>query len=127
MMSSLKTTTPKASMSLLEYTMITLDDIVDQGLDDLENSENTIVQHMNRRVDEIQDVMKQSMQMHYLMTFMSMSVMLPMVGIALFMFGGSPVLIGALAMGGPLYLMSFMQDNTFPTETPRIMIEDKHG
>ena len=124
-MSALKTTTPKASMSLLEYTMITLDDIVDQGLDDIENSENSIVQHMNRRVDEIQEVMKQSMQMHYLMTFMSMSVMLPMVGIALFMFGGSPVLTGALAMAGPLYLMNFMQDNSFPSETARVLIEDK--
>ena len=126
-MSGLKTTTPKASMSLLEYTMITLDDIVDQRLDDLENSENPIVQHMNRRVDEIQDVMKQSMQMHYLMTFMSMSVMLPMVGMALFMFGGSPVLTGALAMAGPLYLMNFMQDNAFPSESARGLIEDKYG
>ena len=126
-MSALKTTTPKASMSLLEYTMITLDDIVDQGLDDIENSENTIVQHMNRRVDEIQEVMKQSMEMHYLMTFMSMSVMLPMVGIALFMFGGSPVFTGALAMAGPLYLMNFMQDNSFPSETARVLIEDKRG
>ena len=126
-MSALKTTTPKASMSMLEYTMITLDDIVDQGLDDIENSENTIVQHMNRRVDEIQEVMKQSMEMHYLMTFMSMSVMLPMVGIALFMFGGSPVLTGALAMAGPLYLMNFMQDNSFPSETARVLIEDKRG
>ena len=126
-MSGLKTTTPKASMSLLEYTMITLDDIVDQGLDELENSENTIVQHMNRRVDEIQDVMKQSMEMHYLMTFMSMSVMLPMVGMALFMFGGSPILTGALAIAGPLYLMNFMQDNSSPAETTRVLIEDKHG
>ena len=126
-MSGLKTTTPKASMSLLEYTMITLDDIVDQGLDGLENSENTIVQHMNRRVDEIQDVMKQSMEMHYLMTFMSMSVMLPMVGMALFMFGGSPILTGALAIAGPLYLMNFMQDNSSPAETTRVLIEDKHG
>ena len=126
-MSGLKTATPTDTMSLLEYTMITVDGIVDQGLDDLENSENPIVQHMNRRVDEIQDVMKQSMQMHYLMTFMSMSVMLPMLGMALFMFGGSPVLTGALAMAGPMYLMNFMQDNTFPSETARGLIADKHG
>ena len=126
-MSGLKTATPTDTMSLLEYTMITVDGIVDQGLDDLENSENPIVQHMNRRVDEIQDVMKQSMQMHYLMTFMSMSVMLPMVGMALFMFGGSPILTGALAMAGPLYLINFMQDNSSPFETTRGLIEDKHG
>lgn len=126
-MSGLETTTSKPSMSLLEYTMITLDGIVDQRLDDLENSENPIVQLMNRRVDEIQDVMKQSMQMHYLMTFMSISVMLPMFGIALFMFGGSPVLTGMLAMAGPLYLMNFMHDNAITKETSRGLIEKKHG
>ena len=126
-MSGMKPTTPTDTMSLLEYTMITVDGIVDQGLDDLENSENPIVQHMNRRVDEIQDVMKQSMQMHYLMTFMSMSVMLPIVGMTLYMFGGPPLLTGMLAMAGPLYLMNFMQDNAIPTDHARVLIEDKHG
>ena len=126
-MPSIQTTTPKASMSLLHYTMITLDDMIDQGLDKLENSEIPIVQQMNRRVDEIQDVMKHSMQIPRLMTFMSMSVMLPIVGITLFMFGGSPLLTGALAMAAPLSLMSFMRDNTITRESSRYFINGENG
>ena len=116
-----ETTTPSTTMSLLEYTMITFDNMVDKGLDDLENSNNSIIQFMNRRVDEIQEEMKKSTEEFYLMQFASMSVMLPIVGIALFMFGGSPILTGMLAMGGPLYLMSFMTDKSSAKESGRLL------
>ena len=116
-----KTTTPSTTMSLLDYTMITFDNMVDQGLDDLENSNNSIIQFMNRRVDEIQEEMKKSTEEFYLMQFASMSVMLPIVGITLFMFGGSPILTGMLAMGGPLYLMSFMTDKSSAKESGRLL------
>ena len=53
-----ETTTPSTTMSLLDYTMITFDNMVDRGLDDLENSNNSIIKFMNRRVDEIQEEMK---------------------------------------------------------------------
>ena len=79
-----ETTTPSTTMSLLDYTMITFDNMVDRGLDDLENSNNSIIQFMNRRVDEIQEEMKKSTEEFYLMQFASMSVMLPIVGITLF-------------------------------------------
>lgn len=100
------------SMSLLEFTMITFDHMIDRGLDTLENSNNSMVQYMNRRVDEIQDEIKQSMEEFYLMQFASMSVLFPLVAISLFMFGGSPILTGMLAMGGPMYLMNFMIDKS---------------
>ena len=116
-----KTTTPSTTMSLLDYTMITFDNMVDQGLDDLENSNNSIIQFMNRRVDEIQEEMKKSTEEFYLMQFASMAVMLPIVGITLFMFGGSPILTGMLAMGGPLYLMSFMTDKSSAKESGRLL------
>ena len=114
-------TSPSTTMSLLEYTMITFDNMVDKGLDDLENSNNSIIQFMNRRVDEIQEEMKKSTEEFYLMQFASMSVMLPIVGITLFMFGGSPILTGMLAMGGPLYLMSFMTDKSSAKESGRLL------
>ena len=120
-----ETTTPSTTMSLLDYTMITFDNMVDRGLDDLENSNNSIIQFMNRRVDEIQEEMKKSTEEFYLMQFASMSVMLPIVGITLFMFGGSPILTGILAMGGPLYLMSFMIDHiwiSFALITHKLLI-----
>ena len=116
-----ETTTPSTTMSLLDYTMITFDNIIDRGLDDLENSNNSIIQFMNRRVDEIQEEMKKSTEEFYLMQFASMSVMLPIVGITLFMFGGSPILTGMLAMGGPLYLMSFMTDKSSAKESGRLL------
>ena len=116
-----ETTTPSTTMSLLDYTMITFDNMVDRGLDDLENSNNSIIQFMNRRVDEIQEEMKKSTEEFYLMQFASMSVMLPIVGITLFMFGGSPILTGMLAMGGPLYLMSFMTDKSSAKESGRLL------
>ena len=111
------------SMSLLEYTMITFDQMIDRSLDDLENSNSSIIQYMNRRVDEIKDEMKQSMDKFYVMQFASMSLLLPMVGITLFMFGGSPILTGMLAMGGPLYLMNFMKDMSSEEKTGRFLIE----
>ena len=116
-----ETTTPSTTMSLLDYTMITFDNMVDRGLDDLENSNNSIIKFMNRRVDEIQEEMKKSREEFYLMQFASMSVMLPIVGITLFMFGGSPILTGMLAMGGPLYLMSFMTDESSAKESGRLL------
>ena len=116
-----ETTTPLTTMSLLDYTMITFDNMVDRGLDDLENSNNSIIKFMNRRVDEIQEEMKKSREEFYLMQFASMSVMLPIVGITLFMFGGSPILTGMLAMGGPLYLMSFMTDESSAKESGRLL------
>ena len=114
-------TSPSTTMSLLEYTMITFDNMVDKGLDDLENSNNSIIQFMNRRVDEIQEEMKKSTEEFYLMQFASLSVMLPIVGITLFMFGGSPILTGMLAMGGPLYLMSFMTDKSSAKDSGRLL------
>ena len=107
--------------------MISFDHMIDRSLDDLENSNNSIIQHMNRRVDEIKDEMKQSMEMFYLMQFASMSVLLPIVGITLFMFGGSPILTGMLAMGGPLYLMSFMKDKSSAKEGGRLLGYNKFG
>ena len=121
-----ETTTPSTTMSLLDYTMITFDNMVDRGLDDLENSNNSIIQFMNRRVDEIKEEMKKSTEEFYLMQFASMSVMLPIVGITLFMFGGSPILTGMLAMGGPLYLMSFMTDKSSAKESGRLL-ENKNA
>ena len=118
-------TSPSTTMSLLDYTMITFDNMVDRGLDDLENSNNSIIQFMNRRVDEIQEEMKKSTEEFYLMQFASMSVMLPIVGITLFMFGGSPILTGMLAMGGPLYLMSFMTDKSSAKESGRLLENNK--
>ena len=105
--------------------MITFDIMIDRGLDDLENSNNSIIQFMNRRVDEIQEEMKKSTQEFYLMQFASMSVMLPIVGVTLFMFGGSPILTGMLAMGGPLYLMSFMTDKSSAKESGRLLENKK--
>ena len=116
-----ETTAPSMTMSLLDYTMITFDNMVDRGLDDLENSNNSMIQFMNRRVDKIQEEMKQSMEEFYLRQFASMSVMLPIVRIALFMFGGSPILTGMLAMGGPLYLMIFMTDKSSAKESGRLL------
>ena len=126
-MNEIETTTPRNQMSLLEYTMISFDHMIDRSLDDLENSNNSIIQHMNRRVEEIKDEMKQSMEMFYLMQFASMSVLLPIVGITLFMFGGSPILTGMLAMGGPLYLMSFMKDKSSAKESGRLLGYNKFG
>ena len=110
-------------MSLLEYTMITFDQMIDRSLDSIENSNSSIIQYMNRRVDEIKDEMKQSMDKFYVMQFASMSLLLPMVGITLFMFGGSPILTGMLAMGGPLYVMSFMKDMSSEDNNGRYLTE----
>ena len=118
-MSSLNGTSNTTSISLLHFMMITLDEMIDHGLDELENSEHPIVQQMNRRVDEIQNVVRESMQVPSLMEFMSMSVMLPLLGMSIFMFGGPPLLTGILAMAGPMYLLNFLQDNAVPVENPR--------
>ena len=122
-MASLNGTSNTTSISLLHYMMITLDEMIDHSLDELENSENPIVQQMNRRVDEIQNVVKDSMQVPSLMEFMSMSVMLPLLGMGIFMFGGPPVLTGILAMAGPMYLLNFLQDNAVPMDNPRYLID----
>ena len=122
-MSSLNGTSNATSISLLHYMMITLDEMIDHSLDELENSENPIVQQMNRRVDEIQNVVRDSMQVPSLMEFMSMSVMLPLLGMGIFMFGGPPVLTGILAMAGPMYLLNFLQDNAVPMDNPRYFID----
>ena len=126
-MNKLGITSTPTPMSLLEYTMISFDHMIDRSLDDLQNSNNSIIQNMNRRVEEIKDEMKQSMEMFYLMQFASMSIMLPIVGITLFMFGGSPILTGMLAMGGPLYLMSFMKDKSSAKEVGRMLGENRFG
>ena len=109
-MMHLTTRPPPPTMSILSYMMITLDEMIEQSLDDLENTNNTIVQQMNRRVDEIQESVKESMQRPHLMEFMSMSVILPLIGITLFMFGSPLIVPGVLAMAGPLYLMNFLED-----------------
>ena len=67
------------------------------------------------------------MDKFYVMQFASMSLLLPIVGITLFMFGGSPVLTGMLAMGGPLYLMSFMKDMSSEEETGRFLMGTNLG
>ena len=126
-MNNIGTATTPTPMSLLEYTMISFDHMIDRSLDDLQNSNNSIIQNMNRRVEEIKDEMKQSMEMFYLMQFVSMSIMLPIVGITLFMFGGSPILTGMLAMGGPLYLMSFMKDKSSAKEVGGMLGENRFG
>ena len=64
-----ETITHSTSMSLLEYTMITFDQMIDRSLDNLENSNSSIIQYMNRRVDEIKDEMKQSMDNFHVMQF----------------------------------------------------------
>ena len=120
-MSALTESINKTSMSILDYMSITLYEMIEHSLDELENSENPIIHQMNRRVDEIQHVVRESMEVPHMMEFISMSVMLPIVGIVVFMFGGSPLLTGALSMAGPLYLLRFLQDNSASIENPRFL------
>ena len=126
-MSELKTTTARPSISLLGYTFLTFDEMIEKALDDLENTSNPLLQQMNSRVDEIQDIMKESMQVPHLMQFMSMSIMFPIFGISLFMLGGPLYLTGIFSMAGPLYLMGFLQDKTVQRETTQNFNIDDNG
>ena len=85
-MTNTNATLNPTSMSMLQYMVFSIDHMIDNGLDMLEDSENPIVQHMNQRVDEIQHTMKESMKIPSIMEFVSMSVMLPLIGIIVFLF-----------------------------------------
>ena len=55
----------------------------EQGLDAIDQSNNTVVSYMNHRVDEISDSVSAAMHNENLMEFAGMAMGLPLIGLGL--------------------------------------------
>ena len=60
-----------------------MSDMFEHGLDEIEQSNNTIVRYMNHRVDEISSSVNAAMHDENLMEFAGMAMGLPLLGLGL--------------------------------------------
>ena len=98
----------------------------EDGLDNLNESNNTMIRLVNRRVDEIQQSMHAAMHDEGMMDFMKLAVGMPMLGIGLSALGAPVGAIALTSVVAPLYLLGFLSngapERTTPSEIHHIIL-----
>ena len=89
----------------------------EQGLDDLERSNNTMVQFMNRRTDRIMESVNAVMHDEGMMGFASMALGLPLLGLGLTFLGAPPAILALMSVAAPMSLLMHLTNGS-PQPSP---------
>ena len=104
--------------TLLDYFRNEMSGMFEDGLDNLNESNNTMIRLVNRRVDEIQQSMHAAMHDEGMMDFMKLAVGMPMLGIGLSALGAPVGAIALTSVVAPLYLLGFLSNGASEHPTP---------
>ena len=94
--------------TLLEFFGDEASKMFEAGLDTINESNNTVVRHMNGRVDEIRDSMHDAMHNQQMMEFMGLALGMPIVGLGMLALGAPVSTMALLSIAAPMYLLRFL-------------------
>ncbi len=97
---------------MLDFFMDEFEEMFDEKLDEIDQSNNTVIRHMNGRVDEIREGIDGIMHDHdrHMMEFLGMALGMPALGFGLHLLGAPVAATALLGMAPMYYLMMFMQE-----------------
>ena len=85
-------------------------DMFEQTLDDIDQSNNTVVRHVNGRVDEIRESVAAAQNDTHMMEFAGMALAMPLAGLGMYMLGAPAAAVGLMGFAAPMYLLMFLEN-----------------
>ena len=93
---------------MLDYFRDEMSAMFETALDEIDRSNNTMVQYMNRRADHIRDAVSAAMHDEGMMEFTGMALGFPLAGLGLAMLGAPAPVLALFSVAAPMTLLGHL-------------------